>query len=48
MPHTRAAEAESLAMSVTPHVFVGMSDALGSLVWRKGLAALWTLIAVEP
>jgi hypothetical protein len=31
MPHTRAAEAESLAVSVTPHVGVGMSDALGCL-----------------
>jgi hypothetical protein len=31
MPHTRAAEAVGLAMSVQPHVGVGMSDALGGL-----------------
>ncbi len=34
MPHARAAEAVGLAMSVQPHVGVGMSDALG----RGGLA----------
>ena len=29
MPHARAAEAVGLALSVQPHVCVGMSDALG-------------------
>jgi hypothetical protein len=29
MPHTRAAEAVGLAVIVTPHVGVGMSDTLG-------------------
>ena len=31
MPHARAAEAVGLALSVQPHVGVGMSDALGCL-----------------
>ncbi len=31
MPHTRAAEAVGLAVIVTPHVGVGMSDTLGRL-----------------
>ena len=36
MPHTRTAEAVCLAASVTPHVGVGMSDALGRLVAANG------------
>ena len=40
MPHARAAEAVGLALSVQPHVSVGMSDALGRPFGALGTAGL--------